>query len=396
MTMQRRLFNTALLGVGFSMLDRVQGNQVKITGETAGTLIEAKPIETNLVGARAWRIRYSSKDVNDVAHEVTGIVIAPTKQGGNRPIVTWCHGTTGLGDAACPSTQPDPASELRVYFEPGSTQQIDYGVPGVQGFIDRGYVVCATDYQGLGNSEVHQYMVSRTNARDALYIARTAVQMDVGAGTKLVGFGWSQGGGTAAALAELDDADFGDLDLRGSVLLSPGVTSIGLENPIGTMAAAMTDPKKAPDAHLVMMLWGHAAAYPNLDLADVFTPLGIEVMKQSWQVQPVHHLNDTIARVFRLKGPIFNAHPRNYEAWKGAIMQASAGRVKPRCPLLVCVDAFEGGTVIPVVWQRDYAKAVSELGAKVEVREFPNDDHFSLPFSVRDTVADWIQKAFVE
>ena len=77
-------------------------------------------------------------------------------------------------------------------------------------------------------------------------------------------------------------------------------------------------------------------------------------------------------------------------------MQASAGRVKPRCPLLVCVDAFEGGTVIPVVWQRDYAKAVSELGAKVEVREFPNDDHFSLPFSVRDTVADWIRKAFIE
>jgi len=208
--------------------------------------------------------------------------------------------------------QPDSANELKVYFAPGSTQQIDYGVPGVQGFVDRGYVVCATDYQGLSNSEVHQYMVSRTKARGALFIANAAVQMGVGAGSKLVGYGWSRGGGTAAALAELDDTDFGSLDLRGSVLLSPGVTSIGLENPIGTMAAAMNDPKRAPGSHLVMMLWGHAAAFPQLDPADLFTPLGLEVMKQSWKVQPVHHLNDTIARVFRLKGPIFNAHARNY------------------------------------------------------------------------------------
>jgi len=47
--------------------------------------------------------------------------------------------------------------------------------------------------------------------------------------------------------------------------------------------------------------------------------------------------------------------------------------------VLVCVDSFEGGTVIPVAWQRDYAKAVTALGAKVEVQDFPNDYHFSLP-----------------
>jgi hypothetical protein len=150
-----------------------------------------------------------SKDINDVAHEVTGIVIAPAKPGKDRPILTWCHGTTGLGDVACPSAQPDPARELTVYFSPGATQQIDYGVPGVQGFIDAGYVVCATDYQGLGNSEVHQYMVSPTNARDAVFIAHAAREFETGAGTQLLAYGWSQGGGTAASVAELGDGDFG-------------------------------------------------------------------------------------------------------------------------------------------------------------------------------------------
>jgi len=31
-------------------------------------------------------------------------------------VMSWCHGTTGLGDAACPSAQPDPARELITYF----------------------------------------------------------------------------------------------------------------------------------------------------------------------------------------------------------------------------------------------------------------------------------------
>jgi hypothetical protein len=37
-------------------------------------------------------------------------------------------------------------------------------VPGLQRFVDDGYVVCATDYQGLGTPGQHQYMVNRTQA----------------------------------------------------------------------------------------------------------------------------------------------------------------------------------------------------------------------------------------
>ncbi len=62
--------------------------------------------------------------------------------------MSWAHGTTGLGDAGSPSTQPDPARELTSYFEPGSKTQIDYGIPGLQTFIDEGWVVVATDYRG--------------------------------------------------------------------------------------------------------------------------------------------------------------------------------------------------------------------------------------------------------
>ena len=168
-----------------------------------GTLITHDEIETRIRGARAWRIRYASRDVHGAATESTGLVIAPTATGAHRPVLTWCHGTTGLGDAACPSAQPDPARELTVYFSVEATRSIDYGIPGLQALIDDGWVVCATDYQGLGTPGMHQYTVNRTNARDAINIVHAAQRMDVGAGVLVGCMGWSQGGGTAAAIAEL-------------------------------------------------------------------------------------------------------------------------------------------------------------------------------------------------
>ena len=101
-------------------------------------------------------------------------MVTPDSAGSDRPIVTWSHGTTGIGDAGCPSDRPDPARELVTYFSAEATEQIDFGIPGLQQMIDSGYVVVATDYQGLGTSGMHQYSVNRTNALDALFIAHAA------------------------------------------------------------------------------------------------------------------------------------------------------------------------------------------------------------------------------
>ncbi len=355
-----------------------------------GTLVSQEPIETGITGARAWRIRYISRDVNDVAQEASGLVIAPKDRGENRPIFTWCHGTTGLGDAACPSAQPDPARELITYFTPEATQQIDYGVPGLQGFIDDGWVVCATDYQGLGTPGLHQYTVNITNARDAVYMARAARTLDVGAGTVLGCGGWSQGGGAAAAVAELEPADFGDLKLIGTVPMSPGVGNIALENP-ASVTAALTDPNIPPDSHLVMVLAGTWAANSSkLQLSQAFTPLGVEILEKAWNNQPVHHLNDTIARMFKLKGAVLNPNPPNFGEWKEAIDAGSAAQKKPVAPVLVCIDSFDNGTVVPVPWQTAYVEAARKLGGTVETRDYPKDDHFSLPQSCVGDARAWL------
>ena len=58
---------------------------------------------------------------------------------------------------------------------------------------------------------MHQYIVNRTNARDAVNSAHAARSLDLGTSTTLGCAGWSQGGRAAAAVAELDPSDYRDL-----------------------------------------------------------------------------------------------------------------------------------------------------------------------------------------
>ena len=359
-------------------------------GGEAGTLLSKERIDTSITGAQAWKVRYASRDANDAPTESSGLIIAPEGGGENRPILIWCHGTTGLGDAASPSAQPDPARELITYFTPQSTQQIDYGVPGLQGFIDDGWVVAATDYQGLGTPGMHQYLLNRTNARDAVNSAHAAREMNLGAGTTLGCAGWSQGGGAAAAVAELDESDYRDLKLIRTVTMSPGVSKIAINSNLGPMPA-LTDNKLAPASYIVMMLAGIQSANPTkLQLQEVFTPLGIDILEQAWENQPTHHLNATVGRLFRLKGPILNSPLQNFDEWKALIEAGSAANRKPVAPVLVCMDTFDGGTVVPVPWQTAYVDAVKSFGGTVEVRQYPEADHFALPGDCVGGAREWL------
>lgn len=358
---------------------------------TLGHVLERHPIATSITGAHAWRIRYVSTDYQGNATESSGLVIAPTTDAGNRPVMTWLHGTTGLGDAACPSAQPDPVRELTVYFSPQSTRSIDYGIPGLQSFIDAGWIVCATDYQGLGTEGMHHYTVNRTNALDGLCIAHAAQSMDLGAGKQVGAMGWSQGAAAAAAIAELDPEHYGDLMLIGTVPMSPGLIPLAVPQLI---AGAMTATAGPPDSHLVMLLAGAAAAHPELTLADVFTPLGISIIEQAWNIQPVHHLNDTIGRLFHLEGAILDPQADRLPAWQAAIAAGSAMQRKPICPVFVCVDTFDGGTVVKVPWQETYISSVQSMGATISSREYPDADHFRLPtMCVADALA-WMKPLF--
>ncbi len=357
-------------------------------------LLHHEKIDTSITGAVAYRIRYASHDLNGRPTESTGLVIAPDAPGENRRVMSWAHGTTGIGDAACPSAQPDPARELTLYFSPGSTTEIDYGVPGLQRSIDDGWVVVATDYQGLGTPGIHQYTVNRTNAIDAVTIVRAARELPVGAGTRFGVIGWSQGGGTAAATVELDPADYGDCEIVGTACMSPGVPIIGLKQP-GLGSAVSGGGTIPPDGHLFMILAGTAAAFPDtLSLDDVFTPVGKQVFDAGWNVQGVHHLTDSLIRAFRHEGPVMAVDPAKLPAWIEAFTQGSATSRIPVAPVLVLRDAQVDDGPCPTSWQLGYVEAVKALGGDITETVYPDDDHFSLPQSSIDHAREWLASKF--
>ncbi len=359
-----------------------------------GVLLHHERIPTSITGAVAYRIRYASHDLKGRPTESTGLVIAPEGDGVDRRVMSWAHGTTGIGDAACPSAQPDPARELTLYYAPGSTTQIDYGIPGLQRSIDDGWVVVATDYQGLGPPGVHQYTVNRTNAIDAVTIVHATRELPVGAGTRFGVIGWSQGGGTAAAAVELDDADYGDLTIVGTACMSPGVPIIGLKQP-GLGAAVGGGGPIPPDGHLFMILAGMVAAFPDsLSLDDVFTPVGKKVFETGWNVQPTHHMNDSLARAFKHEGPVMAIDQSKLPAWLQAFTEASATLRRPNAPILVLRDAQDDNGPCPTSWQLGYIEAIEALGGDISETVYPACDHFALPNHSIDHAREWLAAKF--
>lgn len=341
-------------------------------------LLSSEPVETSINGAVAYRIRYRSSDTRGNATESTGFVVAPAAAGENRKVMSWAHGTTGIGNAAAPSLVPNPASELSIYFSSEGDQQIDYGVPGLQWFIDNDWVVVATDYQGLGTKGVHHYSVNMTNGIDAVMIVHAAREMSVGAGTKFGLIGWSQGGGTVAGATELDAQMYGDLELVGAVAMSPGVTQFALKAAgLGTsLSAGGTIP---PDGHLYMMLGALVSAFPDLvAYDDVFSPVGRDNFLKSYDTQPGHHMDDTIHRLNQHVGPVIVVDSAKVPDIAKAILEGSAGKRKPACPILVQIDKqYEGPC--PWAWQTGYIEAIKGFGGDVTSTEYPTADHFALP-----------------
>jgi hypothetical protein len=116
-----------------------QASPAEIAG-APGTLIRQEPLGFPApFGASAYRVLYRSSGLHDESVPVSGVIIVPDgpAPANDRPIVAWAHPTTGVVPRCAPSLA------LFVF------QQIQ----GLREMIDRGYVVAATDYPGLGTPQ---------------------------------------------------------------------------------------------------------------------------------------------------------------------------------------------------------------------------------------------------
>ena len=125
-----------------------------------------------------------------------------------------------------------------------------------------------------------------------------------------------------------------------------------------------------------MLLAGIQAANLETETAGSILTVGVDIIEAAWNNQPVHHPTTPSPGCSGSRVRC-STRSRRTDAWKAAIVASSAAQRKPIAPVLVCVDSFDGGTVIPVAWQTGYVDAVKGFGGAVEVRDYPHDDHFA-------------------
>ena len=101
-----------------------------------GSVIRYEPLQGAPVDASAYRVLYRSTGLRGEPIAVSGVIIVPAGEApvGGRPVVAWAHPTSGLIPRCAPS--------LAIFL----FQQIQ----GSREMLQRGYVIAATDYPGLG------------------------------------------------------------------------------------------------------------------------------------------------------------------------------------------------------------------------------------------------------
>ena len=373
-----------------------------------GQVIKKEKIKSAIQGTQAWKIAYISSDVAGRKTISTGLIVAPIGQAPKegRPIMAWAHGTTGSAQNCGPSQIINPTAPLNEYFLMDGNSWTDYGIPNVEQFIKEGYVIVATDYQGLGGGGKHQYVVAGTNAMDTINSARAVGSMkEVGAGKKTIIYGWSQGGGAAIAAASLIDyqslqgtaAD--NLQYLGFVGLAPDDLAAMLSKPADEVDAnkILTGFSKVNAAnifsfsHYLMLIWGNEAAYPNIKMTDILTVEGARVADQLSSNKCVHVMADSLNYAYGDQyQTLLKPQPSNSMAWVNALIDGSVKPVKPVAPVVIYWGSKDTG--IPPIMHENYQKKMCSLGGNVATIQLPGEQtHYTTPGSSAPFYLAWVK-----
>ena len=119
-----------------------------------GTIIRSTPIADVPAGARAWKILYHSRAVDGKDIAVSGVVVAPDRQSAARRASRGdVGGRRRSGSPTGARTRSSPTSRPVRPARASATHATL--IPMLQTFLDAGYVVAATDYEGLGTPGSH-------------------------------------------------------------------------------------------------------------------------------------------------------------------------------------------------------------------------------------------------
>jgi Secretory lipase len=202
-------------------------------------------------GARAWRLLYTTTREQGAPAVASAVVVAPAElPPGPRPVIAWAHGTTGIVPACAPSS-----------LDSG----FGAGIPALEQVIQRGWVLVATDYVGLGTEGPHPYLVGQGEARSVLDAVRAANEMsELTLARRSVLWGYSQGGHAALWAGILAPSYAGDSDVVGVAALAPATD-------LAPLISAMSD-SPAGQVFGTLVVAAYSQVYPDVGFDEYVRP----------------------------------------------------------------------------------------------------------------------------
>lgn len=339
-----------------------------------GTVIKTSKINTDVDNADVYKVMYISRDENDLPVAVSGTVFVPQSAppADGRNLVAWAHGTSGIADQCAPSLLASQATKH---------------LPGVQQYIDEGYIVTATDYQGLGTKGPHPYLIGNSQAHGVLDSIRAAKSVpDSNFSGKYALWGHSQGGQSVIYASQLAKSYAPDIKLIASAAAAPATDLVTLlKDDIQTEIGKVLGP---------MALKSWSEVYPDTELNKIIKAEAIPAanliaegcIETSDSIEVLLPPTKELPKDFLLQDPTV-AQP-----WANVIANNSAKPSGISDPIYIGQGTADN-VVSPSV-TLDWARSLCNSNKNVTFKSYPGLGHNTAGFVIVNDVVPWFANIF--
>ncbi len=336
-----------------------------------GSLIWARAIHGGKTpsAGRTWRVLYRSLNTDGKRVAVSGMITLPKGKApkGGWPVVSWAHGTTGIADSCAPTRMVGGKPDDK-YTKSLLAQMNEW--------LDDGFAVAQTDYQGLGTKGSHPYLIGASEGRSVVDIVSAARGLNRHVNGHWVAIGHSQGGHAVLWAAALGPKYAPGLHLAGAVPLAPA-------NHIAEQAGVLDSVSSNPFGGLPAIIIYAAAVDGGIDPAMAFSDRALAFVPQIEQV-----CLDKLSADDSFGGIPLNELLR--DGYDKAPLLALVSANDPedltiKVPLLIAQGKADQ-TVLPPLTDQTVDE-LRKAGAKVTYKTYSGVDHNGIPAAAR-TAAD--------
>lgn len=324
-------------------------------------------------------VLYTSTSPTGKRIAVSGSVAFPKGKApkGGWPVVTYGHGTTGIADKCAPSRNRTGGPAVGY---------INYTDPDQNLWLDAGYAVARTDYEGLGvTNTVHPFLVGESEGRGVLDIVRAARQMSPKVSKNFLIAGHSQGGQAALFAGGLASSWVPDLNLKGTVAYAPASNFKTQASLLSTLTAP-----SGLSALATMLIRGQSVVDPSVKpaeiVSDAFLPFLPDIDKECLVRLSEPDSLGGLAPATLLRSPNL-ADPVNVNLLD--ILDKQNPALKSNAPILLLQGDVDT-TTLPFLT----VKLRDQLIAKANdltYKTYPTADHGSVLEDARPDVMDFFQ-----